>query len=235
MAALDESWVGLSVTMPHKGSALALSDSVDLLASATGAVNTLVFSRDARGARHITGYNTDVSGMVNALADGGVSVCRNVAVLGGGATASSAIVAAAELGAATCTVLVRDVLRAEFLMGVGESVGVATRIHDFKDMATLEPIDLAISTLPGNVDVSLKMLPRVPGAALLDVAYSPWPSVRGEEWNQNSVNGVVISGLAMLAHQALTQVRLFVSGDATLELPDEARVRSAMFAAVGLS
>jgi shikimate dehydrogenase len=44
----------------------------------------------------------------------------------------------------------------------------------------------------------------------------------------------VLSGLAMLVHQALLQVRIFVAGDALEPLPDEDRVLAAMLAAVNL-
>lgn len=232
---LDESWIGLSVTMPHKTQALAIADSVDLIGRATGSVNTLVFSRDAAGKRIISGHNTDVAGMVLALADEGLRTARHVAIVGGGATAASAVVAAAQLGAKSVTVLVRNVSGSQSLVDVGETVGTVVAIHDVNDMANLSCVDLVISTVPGNAETSLDSLARTPTAPLLDVAYSPWPSIRGIQWaSQPEKGGAIVSGLSMLAHQALIQVRLFHSGDAAVVLPNETLVRSAMFAAVGL-
>jgi hypothetical protein len=43
-----------------------------------------------------------------------------------------------------------------------------------------------------------------------------------------------VSGLAMLAAQALVQVRLFFSGDSAAELPNESDVRTAMHSAIDL-
>lgn len=233
--ALDASWVGLSVTMPHKVDALTLADSVDLIGRATGSVNTLVFNFDATGHRHINGYNTDVAGMVLALGDAGVATACVVAIIGGGATAASAVVAAAQLGAESVTVLVRNVVGAEYLLDVGNAVGAAVVIHEVNDMAQLAPVDLVISTLPGGVQTSLASLARSTTAVLLDVAYSPWPSIRGKSWGPlQEGGGIVVSGLSMLAHQALIQVRLFHSGDPLVALPNETAVRAAMFAAVGL-
>ncbi|GAB2819471.1 shikimate dehydrogenase [Alpinimonas psychrophila] len=232
---LDDSWIGLSVTMPHKAQALKIADSVDLIGRATGSVNTLVFSFDAAGKRHISGYNTDVSGMVLALAAEGLTSARHVAIIGGGATAASAVVAAAQLGAESVTVLVRNVTSAQSLLDVGETVGTVVAIHNVNDMENVPCVDLVISTLPGTAETSLDSLTRTPMAPLLDVAYSPWPSLRGAQWaSQPERRGAVVSGLSMLAHQALIQVRLFHSGDAAVELPSETLVRSAMFAAVGL-
>lgn len=236
VAGLDRSWSGLSVTMPHKLEALHLATSLDIHSRATGSVNTLVFRNSLHGERLIEGYNTDIAGMVLALADVDLVAARHVAVLGGGATAASAIAASAELGAENVVIIVRNVAKAAHLVDVGISLGVAVTIAEISAMADLAPVDLVISTLPGDVATSLQPLARTSSAVLLDVAYSPWPSVRGEEWSSAiGGGGVVVSGRAMLAHQALMQVRLFHSGDVLRELPDESSVREAMFAAVGLS
>jgi shikimate dehydrogenase len=67
---------------------------------------------------------------------------------------------------------------------------------------------------------------------LLDVAYDPWPSELATSWT--SVGGTVVSGLAMLLHQAIAQVRIFVTGEEDGELPHEDDVVAAMRSAVGL-
>ena len=53
--------------MPLKRAVLPLLDRTDPVAAATGGANTVVFSG---GARH--GYNTDVAGLVAALAEAGL-------------------------------------------------------------------------------------------------------------------------------------------------------------------
>jgi shikimate dehydrogenase len=115
VTALDSSWLGLSVTMPHKSDARELADSIDALARITDAVNTLAFFYDDDGKRSVAGYNTDVEGMRVALADAGVETAREVAIVGGGATAASGIVAAGHLGAERVSVLVRNPARASHL------------------------------------------------------------------------------------------------------------------------
>jgi shikimate dehydrogenase len=69
-------------------------------------------------------------------------------------------------------------------------------------------------------------------ALLLDVAYEPWPTPIARQWQ--AVGGHVVSGLAMLVHQALLQVRIFVAGDPLEPLPDEAAVLAAMLDAAGI-
>ncbi|HVT70103.1 MAG TPA: shikimate dehydrogenase, partial [Trebonia sp.] len=82
-------WAGLSLTMPLKRAVLPLLDHVDHLAAATGGANTVVFRPEGR-----YGYNTDVRGIVGALAEAGAAVVDSVTILGAGATACSALAAA---------------------------------------------------------------------------------------------------------------------------------------------
>ena len=73
-------WAGLSLTMPLKRAVLPLLDTAEPLAADVGAANTVIF---AAGARH--GHNTDVPGMITALAAAGVSGSGPVLILGAGA------------------------------------------------------------------------------------------------------------------------------------------------------
>src|SRR6266581_9750496 len=61
-------WAGLSLTMPLKRAVLPLLDATEPLAAEVGAANTVVFRG---GRRH--GHNTDVPGMIAALAEAGVT------------------------------------------------------------------------------------------------------------------------------------------------------------------
>src|SRR5207253_2797892 len=92
---LDASWAGLSLTMPLKRAVLPLLDDCSEVVRATGAANTL----GRRGGRRV-GDNTDVPGLVAALRERGVGLAERPLVLGGGATAASAVASLAQLGAA---------------------------------------------------------------------------------------------------------------------------------------
>src|SRR5690349_22527170 len=103
-------WAGLSLTMPLKRAVLPLLDEIEPLAAEVGAANTVVF---ADGRRH--GHNTDVPGMINALAESGLPGPitdrhwpASVLILGAGATACSALAAARGLSLTDATVAVRD-------------------------------------------------------------------------------------------------------------------------------
>src|SRR5947209_2114288 len=90
-----EGLAGVSLTMPLKRAVMPLLARADRVATDVGAANTVLFGGvdgDWWGA------NTDVPGMVAALHAGGVARAEAMTVLGGGATAASALAAAAALG-----------------------------------------------------------------------------------------------------------------------------------------
>jgi shikimate dehydrogenase len=242
-----EAWRGLSLTMPLKQAVLPLVSQLDATARLTGAANTILFDEDQAGRRVLRGFNTDVAGIVRAVAAAGTSSASSVVIWGGGATASSATVAAAELGAQEAIVQVREPSRAAHLVDLGRAVGLRMDIRTFDDEVDERP-DLVISTLPGAAvtdGLSRRILAgegirraAAGGVLLLDVAYDPWPTAIVAEWtslaSQSAEDVNVLSGLAMLVHQALLQVRIFVTGDPEREVPDEPAVLAAMLASVGL-
>ncbi|WP_022885147.1 shikimate dehydrogenase [Glaciibacter superstes] len=244
VSGLGAEWRGLSLTMPLKHEILPLLDETDRVATLTGAVNTVLLS-DSGGVRSLTGFNTDVAGIVRALAEAGLHSATAVTILGAGATASSAVVAAAELGAERVDLVVRTSAKAAGLVRLGRTLGLVVAVSTFgaaqnagtdenagmNDGEAVAESDLVISTLPGGSDPGVvfpESLRR--RAVLFDVAYAPWPSVLAESWQ--AVDGTVLSGLAMLLHQALVQVRIFVTGDPFEALPDEENVLRAMRAAL---
>jgi shikimate dehydrogenase len=223
----DESWRGLSLTMPLKRDVLPLLDSVSALVTQTGSANTVLFAGGRR-----EGFNTDVYGITESFERHGHSRLGTALILGGGATAASALVAASTLSATRVFVAVRDPARAVQLVDIGRARGIDVFIRRLSDLVQIdERLDAVISTLPNGASVELDFdRDTVQDAVLLDVAYHPWPSPLAKAWTGDSV----ISGLEMLVLQALAQVRVFVNHDPDSELPDEASVLAAMLATVGL-
>lgn len=229
LESLDDSWRGLSVTMPLKEEAFRAAGTRDRHAELTGAVNTLLL--DTRpgplGARP-AGFNTDVGGILDALAEDGFAAAHAVRVLGAGATAASALVAAAELGTTSADVRARRPERAAGLVALGERLGLRMSLSGFDAPATA--VDLTFATLPSGTDLghdrSISLAEA--GGALFEAAYAPWPSALAASWGEAPVT----SGLSMLLHQAVRQVRVFLHGDAQRELDDESRVLAAMRSAL---
>ncbi|MFI9785423.1 shikimate dehydrogenase [Kitasatospora sp. NPDC051984] len=200
---LDANWAGLSLTMPLKRAILPLLDTVSDTARAVDAVNTVVFGPDGR--RH--GDNTDVPGLVNALRERGVERVESAAVLGAGATASSALAALGQISDGDVTVYVRSAERAAEMRELGEKLGVAVRIADWADGAQALAGPLTVSTTPvGATDGFAAQLTGTPGV-LFDVLYHPWPTALAAACQERG--GTVLGGLDLLVHQAVLQFERF--------------------------
>jgi shikimate 5-dehydrogenase len=197
---LDDSWVGLSLTMPLKAAVLPhLDDATPVVEAAAGA-NTVLLRNGRR-----VGENTDVPGMVAALAAHGVTDVAEAAVLGGGATARSAVVA---LGAVTRRVVayIRDPRRGPGLELAAERSGVDLEVRPWERAADGLSAPLVVATTPsGATDHLTAGLPDRPGA-LFDVLYDPWPTAMAGAWSTRG--GQVVDGLELLVHQAALQVVL---------------------------
>ena len=231
---LTAEWRGLSLTMPLKETIRPLMSSVDAVAEVSGAVNTvLVTEHDGR--RELSGFNTDVHGIRQALERAGVAQARRVMIVGAGATARSAAVAVAQLGAEHADLVLRSPAKAGSVVEAARAAGLSTEVVALHDpaMRLIEP-DLTISTLPGGVGVGVNFVdaaaPR--SSSILDVAYHPWPSELATIWQE--AGSLAVPGLAMLVHQAVAQIRVFVHGDPLVTLDGEERVVAAMLDAVGL-
>jgi shikimate dehydrogenase len=222
-----DDWRGLSLTMPLKRDVIPLLDSLDRLATLTGVANTVLFDGGLR-----RGFNTDVAGMVRPLRDAGVQSLHEVVILGGGATAASAVAASAELGAASILIWVRSPEKATGLQRLGSELGVDVEARAFTDLGRGIGLPAVVfSTLPNGAVVDLVVPEEArQNSVLFDVAYDPWPTALADAWS--AVSSPVISGLEMLLAQALVQVRIFVNGDPEAELPKEELVSQAMRASI---
>ncbi len=121
LAGLDDEWRGLSLTMPLKREAMPLLASRDAWADLAGAANTLLLDGDG-----VHGLNTDVPGAIAALREATPASVDRAVVLGGGATATSVLLALAELGCGSAVLAVRDPARAAETLDGGSA---GTRTH----------------------------------------------------------------------------------------------------------
>jgi shikimate dehydrogenase len=231
IAGLDGVWNGFSVTMPLKEEATRFAEELDDYAKLTGATNTLYL--DEFGKWH--GFNTDVFGIVQAVTEARIGLVKHALIIGSGATATSAMVAISVLNpAAHVEVLARNKVSRKALIALGKKLGLkSTRAGGLAAASRVS--NLTISTLPsGALDKQAARLIRAwtwkPKGALLDVSYNPWPSKLAEAWSAKGKR--TISGLEMLIWQAVAQIRIFSTGSAEKELPNEVAVVSAMHIAV---
>ncbi|MBV2354492.1 shikimate dehydrogenase [Streptomyces sp. J2-1] len=197
---LGPTWAGLSLTMPLKRAVIPLLDEVSDTAASVDAVNTVLFTEDGRR----SGDNTDIPGIVAALREHGVTEVESAAILGAGATASSALAALARICAGEVTVYVRSAARAAEMREWGERLDVPVRTADWADAADALHAPLVIATTPaGATDELAAAVPERP-ATLFDVLYHPWPTDLAARWSL--YGGAVLGGLDLLVHQAVLQV-----------------------------
>ncbi|MFC9060549.1 shikimate dehydrogenase [Streptomyces sp. NPDC057074] len=197
---LGPEWAGLSLTMPLKRAVIPLLDGISETAASVDAVNTVVVTDDGRR----TGDNTDIPGMVAALREHGIEKVETAAVLGAGATASSALAALARICTGEITVYVRSAARAAEMRGWAERLDVGVHVADWADAEEALRAPLVVATTPaGTTDALAAAVPEMP-ATLFDVLYDPWPTALAARWSLSG--GAVVSGLDLLVHQAVLQV-----------------------------
>ncbi|GAA4507004.1 shikimate dehydrogenase family protein [Brevibacterium yomogidense] len=201
---------GLSLTMPLKHRLIALARErgwrIDADAEATGAGNTLLRGPDG----HAEVLNTDVVG-ITAAVDEALDRARLAAapwggdadVLGAGATAASAVTAAARLGVTRVRLFVRNRTRAGSARAVAESLGLEAIVCDLPDWVPGER-GLTLSTLPaGALDPAVLPLRNRVDTLVLDAAYAPESAPFQRSLTERGA--LVIDGSRMLLHQAVAQ------------------------------
>ena len=210
--------LGANVTIPHKLTALELVDRLAPSATAVGAVNTLV----PRGEK-LEGHNTDALGLVRALQAAGHGHAAVALVLGAGGAARAALEAARRMGAERGYLASRSPAAARTL------ADVSPLPLTLVDLAT-PPVDLAWSTILGQVDLLLnttpigspeqpglplaaELLARLPAhAVVVDLIVAETALVRAARAHGLAAQ----AGAPMLLHQGALALELWVEQPAPL-------------------
>jgi shikimate dehydrogenase len=203
--------VGANVTVPHKVNAAACCDTLDPLAEAIGAVNTLRVE-----AGHVVGYNTDALGAVDALRAAKVDpVGKRAVVLGSGGAARAVAAGLATTGAAHVAVRARSleaaraVLDGVMRLGGRGDAGVLARGDDAIARADLivQATSAGLEGAPDDAQVIAALDLARAGAVAMDVVYAP----RETRWLRAArTHGLhTVDGLGMLAGQAARALTLW--------------------------
>lgn len=211
-------WVGFSATMPLKHALLDVAALVRPVAASVGAANTLLPGPDGWIAD-----NTDVTGIVAALR-AHLVVPSSVTVLGAGGTAQAVLAAVRTFGVDEVTVLVRSPERASALRETASRLGLVVSVGLLDVDAPAMDASLVVATLPPGAADPFAAHRWTAQQAVFDVVYVPWPTQLAAA--AASAGAVVVSGAAMLLHQAAEQVRLMTGRDAPVEA-----MRAALLAA----
>ncbi len=204
---------GLSVTIPHKVSAMALVDEVHPTARAIGCINTVVNDDGV-----LRGYNSDGRGALGALVRAGADPSGGeVVILGsGGAARALAMTLALEsaptrislLGVAPeeLATLGKDVAasgKSEVTMDALEPAALARRLEGATHLLHCTPIGMHPRVEQSVVPASLLR----PGLTVFDAVYNPRRTLLLQDAARAGCR--VVEGLEMFLGQALVQFELW--------------------------
>ena len=206
---------GASVTIPHKVAAMQFLDHVEPTAKRIGAINTIVADKG-----ELSGYNTDATGALRALREGGVELKgRRIVVLGsGGAARAIAVALAADSGVENLTLLgIEDSERTRLAQDI-RSVGVATVEDSHLDEAALRRVlpdshvlihctPVGMSPKSDSTCVPASLLHS--GLAVMDIVYNPRETQLLKD--AKFAGCKTIPGLEMFLNQAVTQFELWTN------------------------
>jgi shikimate dehydrogenase len=206
---------GASVTIPHKVAAVPFLDSIEPTARHIGAINTIV----AVGGI-LTGYNTDATGALRALREGGVALKgQRVVMLGsGGAARAIAFALGTEPGIEHLTILgIDEQERAALAQDLRSKTGMTVQESPYDDgmlQKVLPDAHVLIHCTPIGMSPKVRAT-SVPatllhaGLTVMDIVYNPRDT---RLLKDAKVAGCrVIPGLEMFLHQASAQFELWTN------------------------
>jgi shikimate dehydrogenase len=207
------SFLGASVTMPHKEAVISLCDSITERAQILGSVNTLIPGADGS----LAGDCTDGMGCVGALQAHGIRIReQRVVVVGAGATARACINALAMAGAASVGVLNRTESRATSAAAVAGNIGCVVGESDLasadiivhatpqgmnKQGMNKQGMDKQGMNKQGEVPFDIRVIHE--NHVVLDAVYQPLET--SLLTYARAAGATAIDGLDMLIHQGIEQ------------------------------
>jgi len=216
---------GASVTIPHKVSVVPFLDDVESTAKQIGAVNTIL-SVDGK----LTGYNTDATGALRALNEGGAPLKNETVVMlgSGGAARAIAFALAAEAGISCLKLLgieekermaLAADLRAKTTMNVVDAnldeVALRALLPQARVLIHCTPIGMAPKI--GKSCVPAMLLH--PGLTVMDIVYNPRDTQLLKD--AQTAGCRTIQGLEMFLHQAAAQFELWTNKPAPTDIMRE--------------
>jgi shikimate dehydrogenase len=232
--------LGANVTAPYKEAVLPLLDEVDELASAIGAVNTIV-KKDAR----LVGFNTDAYGFIEALEREGrlAPEGKQVVMLGAGGVARAAGFALVQRHIAwlsiTDGIFARATALAVNLRGYSKPTPPnrnswkanisAFEWQNVDSAKTFEKCDLIVHCTTigmkdgpqeGQSPLRLQVIPK--SVLVYDVVYNPWPTPLLRLARKAGAD--ILGGLPMLVYQGAASFKLWTDKEAPVDIMfDKAR------------
>lgn len=208
-SAMEIEITGLNVTSPFKEEMAKLCDTLNENAKQAGAVNTILIQNGKQNFK-ISGFNTDVVGVKNALVNNGVKLGgANALVIGAGGAAKAAVIALAGSGA-NVTVANRTAEKAE---------QIAKRFGcEYSDVSGLNEIVPKTDILVSAISTDQKLVPQEAledNMVVLDANYSMESAlVKGAK----AAGCRIIDGREWLLHQGAATFEIFTGKKAPLDV-----------------
>jgi shikimate dehydrogenase len=213
---------GASVTIPHKVAAVPFLDSVEPTARHIGAINTIVAVSGT-----LTGYNTDATGALRALREGGVALeGQRVVMLGsGGAARAIAFALGTEAGIDHLTILGIDSQeRTALSRDLQSKTGIAVQdlpLDEGRLRKVLPDTHVLIHCTPMGMSPKVHET-AVPatllhvGLTVMDIVYNPRDTRLLKD--AKAAGCRTIPGFEMFLHQAVAQFELWTDQVAPVDV-----------------
>ena len=213
---------GFNLTMPNKNKIVELLDELSPAARLIGAVNTVV-NDDG----HLTGYNTDGVGYMQAVKDAGYDITgKTITVMGAGGAATAICAQAALDGVKRIHVFARETSRfwsrtQKLVENINSTLPCEAFLHENKDLTALAQA-ISESTLLLNA-TSVGMAPNTDGTIIentslyhpdlivSDVIYNPRETRFLSEAREAGCR--TFNGMYMLLYQGAEAFRLWTGQD----------------------
>ena len=213
---------GFNLTMPNKNKIVELLDELSPAARLIGAVNTVV-NDDG----HLTGYNTDGVGYMQAVKDAGYDITgKTITVMGAGGAATAICAQAALDGVKRIHIFARETSRfwsrtQKLVENINSTLPCEAFLHENKDLTALAQA-ISESTLLLNA-TSVGMAPNTDGTIIentslyhpdlivSDVIYNPRETRFLREARETGCR--TFNGMYMLLYQGAEAFRLWTGQD----------------------
>jgi len=221
---------GANVTVPHKQAVVQMLNSVGPNARHLGAVNTILIVQGEDGSTRLNGYNTDDTGFVGALREGGYEPeeGRRAVVVGAGGAARAVVFGLLQSGSGEIVVLNRTPQRAEALV---------SDLRGFGDQGSrLQTLPLTVETLVESARsadllvnaTTVGMWPHTDGSfwpesvplpahlTVFDLVYRPLETRLLRQARESGAH--TISGLGMLVRQGAVAFEMWTGEPAPVDV-----------------
>ncbi len=213
---------GASVTIPHKVSAVPFLDEIEPTARQIGAINTIVLEQG-----RLVGFNTDATGALRALREGGATLAgQRIVMMGSGGSARAiAFALAAESKAEVLMLLgVDDKERVALARDLRAKTSVTVEEYPLDERAlgrTVPDAQVLIHCTPVGMSprADATCVPAAllhPGLTVMDVVYNPRETKLLKEAKRSGCK--TISGIEMFLNQAVAQFELWTNQPAPVEV-----------------